>query len=157
MKSVGLVLLLAATFACSSVEGANECTTALYSKLRNAAFNSAFSACMSDPAGKAALTAIVGNYGCGGYTFTVGDRKCEVGAAPFMKCVAGKLGYLKADGSIDNTKILALYKTWATSDPKCKVAQYDSAVKKCGTTINNYAFLAKADCISTMADHPYLV
>ncbi|XP_018010353.1 uncharacterized protein LOC108667794 [Hyalella azteca] len=152
LKSVGLVLLLTATFAYSGVDGANACATALNSKLHNADLNSAFSACMSDPAGLAALTAIGGNSGCGGYNFAVGDLKCEVGAAPFMKCVAGKLGYLNANGSINATKILAQYKTYATSDPTCKVAQYNFAAKKCGTTIKNYAFLAKAACIATATD-----
>ncbi|XP_018009575.1 uncharacterized protein LOC108667102 [Hyalella azteca] len=152
MKSVGLVLLLTATFAYSGAEGTNACANALNNNVMNADLNSAFSACMSDPAGLAALTAIGGNSGCGGYNFAVGALKCEVGAAPFLKCIAGKLGYLNADGSINNTKILAQFKTWATSDPKCNVAQYNFAVNKCGTTINNYAFLAKAACIATATD-----
>ncbi|XP_018012088.1 uncharacterized protein LOC108669292 [Hyalella azteca] len=149
MKSVGLVLLLIATFAYSGVDGANACATAFNNKFMNAALSSAFQACRSDPAGLAAITATQGIPVCAGYMGDdVGDIKCQVASAPYMKCVAGKLGYLNADGSINTTKILAQYKTWATSDPKCNVAQYDFAVNKCGTTINNYAFMAKAACIA---------
>ncbi|XP_018012891.1 uncharacterized protein LOC108669957 [Hyalella azteca] len=154
MKSVGVVLLIA-TFAYSGVEGIyrynSACGKAVYKKLTSNDVYSATRTCVSDPEGKAALTAI-GRYGCGSYDFIVGPLKCEVGAAPYMKCVARKLGYLNADGSINNSKILAQYKTYATSAPKCSVAQYDFAVNKCGTTINNYAFLAKVACIAGAAD-----
>ncbi|XP_018015842.1 uncharacterized protein LOC108672650 [Hyalella azteca] len=152
MKSVGLVLLLTAAFAYSGVEGDNACETALSNKAMNAGLDSAYTACRSDPAGLAALKAIEGIPVCAGYMWFAGDIKCEVAAAPYMKCVAGKLGYLNANGSINNTKILAQFKTWATSDPNCNVAQYNFAANKCGTTINNYAFVAKAVCIILATD-----
>ncbi|XP_018018857.1 uncharacterized protein LOC108675365 [Hyalella azteca] len=156
MKSVGLVLLTA-TFAYSGAEGANACATVLQAKWLNYGGSSmplsAFTACSSDPASQAALNAVNGvNSGCMGYNFLVGPLKCEVGMAPVLKCLAGKLGYLKADGSINNTKIFAQFKTDATSDPTCNLAQYNFAVNKCGTTINNYAFLAKVYCIITATD-----
>ncbi|XP_018007021.1 uncharacterized protein LOC108664840 [Hyalella azteca] len=147
MKSVGLFLLLTATFAYSGVDGANACATALDGKLIGAGLNAAYTACRSDPVAFAALKATAAIPVCARYVFTVGDRKCEVAGAPFMKCVAGKLGYLKADGSIDNKKVLDQFKTWATSNPKCSVAQYNFAASKCGSTIDNYAFVAKSACI----------
>ncbi|XP_018020621.1 uncharacterized protein LOC108676989 [Hyalella azteca] len=147
MKSVGLVLLLTAAFANSGVEGhsiANACAAALSRKVTDEInMGDPLYACMSTPA----WSAVARVSGCENSNFAYGPPKCQVLAAPFMKCVAGKSGYLNADGSINNTKILAQFKTWATSDPKCNITQYDFAVKKCGTTINNYAILPKAYCI----------
>ncbi|XP_018020754.1 uncharacterized protein LOC108677112 isoform X1 [Hyalella azteca] len=152
MKPVCLVLLLTATFAYSGVEGENACTTAIKNNLNYTALNSAFHFCASDPAGRAALIKNSGKL-CAHYDYFTGDITCEIRAAPFMKCAAKELGYLNAnDGSIKNTKILAEYKTYATSDPKCKVDIYNFAVYKCGTTIANYAFLAKAACLFRKMD-----
>ncbi|XP_047736818.1 spidroin-2-like isoform X3 [Hyalella azteca] len=147
MKSVGVVLLLTATFAYSGVEGANGCAKYLNNMLKNADVKTSFPDCMSDPAGQAALTALAGNPDCKGYKFITHNHKCEVLAAPFMKCVAGKIGVLNAAGSIDNTKILAEYTEWAKG-PGCDAAQFGFGVKKCGMKIKNYAFLKKAACIA---------
>ncbi|XP_018013431.1 uncharacterized protein LOC108670463 [Hyalella azteca] len=162
MKSVCLVLLLTAAFAYSGVEGTSGkqvvvktstsgCGKALNNMVASAYDTPNFVACKSDPEGSAAWTALSGNPACKDYKFTVGDQKCEVLAAPYMKCVAGKQGFLKDDGSIDSTSIIAKYKLW-TSSPACDAAQFDFGVKKCGTTINNYAFLEKAACIATEAE-----
>ncbi|XP_018020755.1 uncharacterized protein LOC108677112 isoform X2 [Hyalella azteca] len=140
MKPVCLVLLLTATFAYSGVEGENACTTAIKNNLNYTALNSAFHFCASDPAGRAALIKNSGKL-CAHYDYFTGDITCEIRAAPFMKCAAKELGY-----------ILAEYKTYATSDPKCKVDIYNFAVYKCGTTIANYAFLAKAACLFRKMD-----
>ncbi|XP_018009210.1 uncharacterized protein LOC108666796 [Hyalella azteca] len=160
MKSVGLVLLLIAAFAYSGVEGANACETALKSKWTlyngirgNSVPISVVDACLLDPAGRAALVAGQGYSGCQGYNYYEGgDIKCDVLFAPFWKCIAAKLGYLKTNGSIEQKKILAQFKADATSDPKCSVAQYNFAVKKCGTTIKNYNFLKKVQGIATATD-----
>ncbi|XP_018007360.1 uncharacterized protein LOC108665146 [Hyalella azteca] len=148
MKSVGLVLLLIAAFAYSGVEGANSCATVLQNTIwQNADLKAALSACKSDPDGRAALTALGGYAACRGYNFgAVKVGKCDAVAAPYMKCVAGKLGYLKADGSINNAKISDQYKTYATRGSLCTDAMYNSAAGKCGT-VTNYAFLVKAECI----------
>ncbi|XP_018011587.1 uncharacterized protein LOC108668844 [Hyalella azteca] len=158
MKSVGLFLLLIAAFAYSGVEGANPCATALKAAWLDYTIasgtlrfpNSATSACGADPAGHAAIDALRGD--CQSYNFSVGDLKCDVVAAPYMKCVAGKLGYLNDDGSINTKKIFAQYKADATSGRKCSFRQYDFAVAKCGTNIDNYAFLKKVQCIITATD-----
>ncbi|XP_018026925.1 uncharacterized protein LOC108682298 [Hyalella azteca] len=151
MKSFRLVLLLSATFACSSVEGEQACTTAIKNNLNYTALNSAFHACALDPAGRAALIKNSGKL-CAHYDYFTGDITCEIQAAPFMKCAAKKLGYLDSDGSINSEKILAEYKTYAKSDKKCNVDQYNFGVDTCGTTIKNYAFLAKAACIFRKMD-----
>ncbi|XP_018017228.1 uncharacterized protein LOC108673860 [Hyalella azteca] len=153
MKSVRLVLLIA-TFAYSGVDGyrpKSACGKALYYNLTSNSQVKAVKTCASDPLADAAVKAIA-SYGCAKYAFQEGPLKCEVGAAPFMKCLAGKLGYLKADGSIDNMKILAQYRRDATRDPACNAARYNFAENKCGTTIDNYAFLAKMACLAAAAD-----
>ncbi|XP_018011318.1 uncharacterized protein LOC108668588 [Hyalella azteca] len=149
--SLGLVLLLTAGFAFSGVEGVTACARALVIMLRNTEKASASIECKSDPKGSAALTALAGDPVCKNYKFTVGDQKCEILAVPYMKCVAGKLGILNDDGSINNTKILAKFKSYATSKPGCDAPEYDFGAKKCGTQINNYAFLKKAACIASFA------
>ncbi|XP_018017568.1 uncharacterized protein LOC108674169 [Hyalella azteca] len=153
MKSVGFVLLLIATFAYSSVENTIGCKEAIVTMLKNADLKTAQLTCKADPLGLAALTALKGNPDCKDYHLTNGKRQCEVLAAPFMKCVAGKLGYLRANGTIANNLILALYKASATSRPACDVSRFNFGVKKCGTEIDNYAFLKKAVCIGETADH----
>ncbi|XP_018018085.1 uncharacterized protein LOC108674637 [Hyalella azteca] len=109
-------------------------------------------ACKADPKANASLTALAGNPACKDYKFSTRHRKCEVLAAPFMKCVARELGFLKADGSIDNTLVISQYKALIFGNPACNAAQYDYAVKKCGKKIKNYAFLKKAACMANATE-----
>ncbi|XP_018011136.1 uncharacterized protein LOC108668422 [Hyalella azteca] len=145
-KSVGLVLLLTAAFAYSGVEGTSGCENGLNYVAATLYERPVFGVCKSDPEGKASLAALAGNPACKDYKFITRHCECEVLAAPYMKCVAGKQGFLKADGSIDSEKIIGLYKMWTSK--ACDVAQFDSAAKKCGTEIENYAYLEKAACIA---------
>ncbi|XP_018018906.1 uncharacterized protein LOC108675409 [Hyalella azteca] len=147
MKSVCHLLLLAATFAYASAEGSLACSKYLSFTLVTSVDQPAFIDCKSDPAGRAALTALASGTRCSDYKFYNGEIFCQIAAAPYMKCVAGKLGWLKADGSIDSAKVLAKLKSVVTYNPSCRAAQYDFAVKQCGTTINYYAFLEKVACL----------
>ncbi|XP_018017590.1 uncharacterized protein LOC108674182 [Hyalella azteca] len=168
-KSVGLVLLLIATFAYSSVGSpgnkkgtppikykspgvsTSECKSSVAMIIfENQDLKNALSACKSDPKGRAALTALRAQATCRDYEFKEDNGgKCNEVAAPYMKCVAGKLGYLKAGGSIDGAKILDRYRNYAVSlGSRCRDL-YDSALGKCGTTISNYAFLGKLKCLTT--------
>ncbi|XP_018014507.1 uncharacterized protein LOC108671467 [Hyalella azteca] len=152
MKSVGLVLLLIATFAYSSVEGKpRKCGSSVENAIfENQDLKDALSACKSDPKGSAALAALALTATCRGYNFKVarGD-KCDEVVAPYMKCVAGKLGYLKADGSIDGAKILAQYRSYAVARGSICRNEYDFGARHCGTSISNYAFLGRAECLIT--------
>ncbi|XP_018007362.1 uncharacterized protein LOC108665147 [Hyalella azteca] len=168
MKSVGLVLLLIATFAYSGVGSlvkerkstqsikkpvvsSSNCGSSVAKAIfEDKVLNDALSACKSDPKGRAALTALRAQATCRDYEIKEDNGgKCDDVAAPYMKCVAGKLGYLKADGSIDGAKILDRYSGVAVARGTLCKNQYDNGVRVCGTTISNYAFLGKLKCITT--------
>ncbi|XP_018014373.1 uncharacterized protein LOC108671354 [Hyalella azteca] len=145
--SVGLVLFLTAASAYAAVANLTACTKALRLALKTATKGTSFIQCKSDPEGSVAWTALADNPDCKDYMFLTSKPQCEIAAAPLMKCVAGKLGYLNDDGSISGTKFISKFKSYVTSKPGCDAAQYDFGVKKCGPKITNYTFLKKAACI----------
>ncbi|XP_018017874.1 uncharacterized protein LOC108674436 isoform X2 [Hyalella azteca] len=148
MKSVGLVLLLIATFAYSSVEGSNCGSSVAKAIYEKQVLKDALNACKSDRMGSAALTALAAQATCKDYEFNEANGgKCDEVAAPYMKCVAGKLGYLNYGGSIHYQMIFDQYKSYAVARGTLCKNQYDNGVRVCGTTISNYAFLGKAGCI----------
>ncbi|XP_018011135.1 uncharacterized protein LOC108668421 [Hyalella azteca] len=152
MKSVGLVLLLTAAFAYSGVEGTSACAESINAVLGYESRIPIINACKVDPKANASLNALAGNPACKDYKFSTRNRKCEVLAAPCMKWVAKQLGFLTADGSIDNTMIFLQYKAFIKANPACNAAQYDYAVKKCEKKIKNYALIKKAACMANATD-----